>query len=51
MSFQIIGIAILLIFYGCYFIKMLNQRYKGIKTDQLGKELAALFGWCMQQRF
>lgn len=38
MSFQIIGIATLLIFYGCYFIKMLNQRHKGIKTDQLGKE-------------
>lgn len=38
MGFQIIGIAILLIFYGCYFIKMLSQRHKGIKTDQLGKE-------------
>lgn len=38
MSFQIIGIITLSIFYGCYFIKMLNQRHKGIKTDQLGKE-------------
>ena len=37
MYFQIIGIAILLAFYGCYFIKMINQRRKGIKTDQIGK--------------
>lgn len=27
MGFQIIGIVILLIFYGCYFIKMLNQHH------------------------
>ncbi|MBO5145038.1 MAG: isoprenylcysteine carboxylmethyltransferase family protein [Lachnospiraceae bacterium] len=37
MNFQVIGIAALLIFYGCYFIKMINQHYKGIKTDQIGQ--------------
>lgn len=38
MTFQIIGILILLIFYGCYFIKMFNQCSKGIQTDQIGKK-------------
>lgn len=37
MQFQITAIAILLIFYGCYFAKMLNQHRRGIKTDQIGK--------------
>lgn len=37
MGFQIVGIAILLAFYGCYFIKMIKQHQKGIKTDQIGK--------------
>ncbi len=37
MVFQIAGVAILLAFYGCYFAKMLSQRQKGIKTDQIGK--------------
>lgn len=37
MNFQVIGIVILLTFYGCYFIKMINQHYKGIKTDQIGQ--------------
>lgn len=37
MLFQITGILILLTFYGCYFIKMISQRRRGIKTDQLGK--------------
>lgn len=37
MLFQIIAILILLLFYGCYFTKMLSQRKKGIKTDQIGK--------------
>lgn len=35
--FQVTGIAVLLAFYGCYFIKMTSQSRKGIKTDQLGK--------------
>lgn len=37
MEFQITGIAILLLFYGCYISKMIIQRKKGIKTDQIGK--------------
>ena len=32
--FQVTGIAVLLVFYGCYFIKMIAQSRKGIKTDQ-----------------
>ena len=35
--FQIIAIVILVAFYGCYVAKMLNQRKKGIQTDQMGK--------------
>lgn len=38
MWFQAAGIAIMLAFYGCYFIKMISQHKKGIKTDQIGKE-------------
>jgi protein-S-isoprenylcysteine O-methyltransferase Ste14 len=37
MAFQSIAIIILLLFYGCYFLKMLAQRRKGIRTDQLGQ--------------
>ncbi len=37
MLFQIIAIIILLVFYGCYFIKMYSQKKKGIQTDQIGK--------------
>jgi protein-S-isoprenylcysteine O-methyltransferase Ste14 len=37
MAFQIIAIVILLIFYGCYFLKMMAQRRKGIRTDQIGQ--------------
>ncbi len=36
MGFQITGAAILLLFYGCYLIKMISQKKKGIKTDQIG---------------
>lgn len=31
------GILILAAFYGCYFVKMLNQKQKGIQTDQMGR--------------
>lgn len=37
MWFQVAGIAIMLVFYGCYFIKMISQHKKGIKTDQISK--------------
>lgn len=37
MLFQIIAFAILAAFYGCYFLKMLAQRRKGIRTDQIGR--------------
>lgn len=37
MVFQILALAILAAFYGCYFGKMLRQRKQGIQTDQMGK--------------
>lgn len=37
MIFQISAIAVLLVFYGCYFGKMLRQRQQGIQTNQMGK--------------
>ena len=37
MLYQMLGVVILLVFYGCYILKMLAQRRKGIKTDQMGK--------------
>lgn len=37
MIFQIIAIAELIAFYGCYFVKLLSQKRKGIQTNQIGK--------------
>ena len=37
MAFKIISIAALIVFYGCYFAKMIQQKKQGIRTDQLGK--------------
>lgn len=37
MGFQLTGIVILLIFFGCYLMKMVQQRKRGIQTDQIGK--------------
>lgn len=37
MGFQVITICTMLVFYGCYFGKMINQKKKGIQTDQIGK--------------
>lgn len=37
MLFQVIGVLVLLLFYGCYFVKMMSQRKKEIQTDQIGK--------------
>lgn len=37
MAFQVTAIALLLLFYGCYFLKMFQQQKKGIQTDQIGK--------------
>lgn len=37
MIFKIIVLALMLIFYVCYFVKMIAQKRKGITTDQLGK--------------
>lgn len=37
MEFQLIAIVVLIIFYGCYLIKMFCQRKRGIQTDQIGK--------------
>jgi len=37
MIFQIIAFAVLAVFYGCYFARMISQRKQGIQTDQMGK--------------
>ena len=37
MIFQIVAVAILIVFYGCYVVKLLSQKRKGIQTDQIGK--------------
>lgn len=33
MGFQMTGAALMLLFYGCYIVKMMAQRKKGIRTD------------------
>lgn len=38
MVFQIAAVVILIMFYGCYSAKLISQRKKGIRTDQLGKD-------------
>lgn len=37
MIFKIIALMEMAAFYACYFSKMINQRRKGIQTDQMGK--------------
>lgn len=37
MGFKLISIVNLIVFYGCYFVKMFRQRKQGIQTDQIGK--------------
>lgn len=37
MEFKLVSIALLIAFYGCYFVKMLRQKKQGIQTDQIGK--------------
>lgn len=37
MVYKITALALMAIFYGCYFIKMISQKKQGINTDQLGK--------------
>ena len=37
MGFQMTGAALMLLFYGCYIVKMMAQRKKGIRTDQMGR--------------
>lgn len=36
-KFQIIGLLILIVFYGIYIGKMIKQKRKGIETNQIGK--------------
>lgn len=42
MIYQAAGLIILIAFYGCYFVKMIGQKKKGIQTDQMGKGKAGL---------
>lgn len=37
MFYRIAAAGIMTLFYGCYFLKLLLQRRKGIQTDQMGK--------------
>jgi len=37
MTIKIVTLSLMAIFYICYLAKMVSQRKKGIKTDQLGK--------------
>ncbi len=37
MSIKIITLALMAVFYICYFAKMISQKKQGIQTDQLGK--------------
>lgn len=37
MDYKLIAIGTFAAFYGCYFLKMLSQKKRGIQTDQLGK--------------
>lgn len=37
MGYQIAAFVILAVFYGAYFLKMLRQRRRGIRTDQMGR--------------
>lgn len=37
MIFQCIAVMLFIVFFGCYYVKMLRQKKKGIRTDQLGK--------------
>lgn len=37
MGFQAVSIMIFVVFYGCYFVKMLDQKKRGIRTDQIGR--------------
>ncbi|MGM9551113.1 MAG: methyltransferase family protein [Clostridia bacterium] len=45
MVFQIVALIIMAVFYGCYFLKMLSQRKKGIQTDQIGKGKKGIAGF------
>lgn len=35
MAFQIIAITVFIVFYGCYFVKMIRQKRKGIHNGDV----------------
>ena len=45
MIFKIIALVLMVAFYACYFIKMLGQKKKGIKTTQIGKGKTGFVKW------
>lgn len=47
MLYQIVGIVILAAFYGYYFVKMVSQKKKGIKTDQISDANGILREICL----
>ena len=45
MIFKIIALVLMAAFYACYFIKMLGQKKKGIKTTQIGNGKTGFVKW------
>lgn len=45
MIFKIIALVLMAAFYACYFIKMLGQKKKGIKTTQIGSGKIGFVRW------
>ena len=45
MIFKIIALVLMAAFYACYFIKMLGQKKKGIKTTQIGSGKTGFVKW------
>ena len=45
MIFKIIALVLMVAFYACYFIKMLGQKKKGIKTTQIGSGKTGFVKW------
>ena len=45
MIFKIIALVLMAAFYACYFIKLLGQKKKGIKTTQIGNGKTGFVKW------
>ena len=45
MTFRIIALTLLAVFYSCYYIKLLGQKKKGIRTTQIGRGKTGFVKW------